>query len=211
MIKSSLFLFFRLICWFCFFTFLFILIDFCWFFFVEFPHSGKSIEAPQSSPMVHRAFPRTSWSHVRPCNQYFDENMNYNRARSCSNAASFFETGQTVSNSVSSPKCFVITSSSPDVRHSPVYKMNGVILYGPISRYVIVGLYEPTSETIFLVENYDLPMIYRHELQHYFQFKIDPEAKKKDHEGLVWDVCEPKTYTPSKEQKEVIDLMNKNK
>lgn len=157
---------------------------------------------------VNPYFQQTGWDHVKPCGAFFQEKSEFDKAKTCSNAAFQKELNKTIPENLVIPRCFVISKASPQVSYSPLYKMNAVLLRNFIQMFAIVGLYEPESHTIFLVENYDLTKIYRHELQHYFQHIVEPALIERNHEGLVWDVCEPRTYTPSEQQKEIIRLQD---
>ncbi|NBP55754.1 hypothetical protein EBU71_04305 [bacterium] len=166
------------------------------------PNSGIATDVIKRNPVIHEIFNKTKWSEVRPCAEYINEMQQFNKAKSCSNLAFVSEYNKTLPDNVSTPpRCFVLPHGSPDVFFSEENYMNfSPIRIGNMGFLSIVGLYQPETETIFLVENYDIAMVYRHELQHYFQHKLDPELLKDNHGGLVWNLCEPKYYTPSQEQ-----------
>jgi hypothetical protein len=166
------------------------------------PNSGVATDAIKRNPVIHEIFSKTRWSEVRPCAEYINEMQQFDKAKSCSNLAFVSEYNKTLPDSVSTPpRCFVLPHGSPDVFFSEENYMNfSPIRIGNMGFLSIVGLYHPETETIFLVENYDIAKVYRHELQHYFQHKLDPQLLKHNHKGLVWNLCEPKYYTTSQEQ-----------
>lgn len=182
-----------------------ILAHFCFVAFY-FSNYGKSIDRITRLGPVHSYFQKTGWDHVKPCGAFFQEQAQFDKAKECSNIAIQKELNKSIPENLVIPRCFVISKTSSDVSYSPLYKMNAVLLRNIIQMFAIVGLYDADTHSIFLVENHDLAMIYRHELQHYFQHVVDPALIEKNHEGLIWDMCEPRTYTPSPQQREIIRL-----
>lgn len=178
------------------------------FVLIHFSSHARDMDRITKFGPVHQYLQSTGWDHVKPCGAFFREEKEFETAKLCSDAALKKELNKSIPSDLVIPRCFVVLKSSPQVSYSPLYKMNAILLRGFVRMFAIVGLYEPSSHTIFLVENYDLTMIYRHELQHYFQHIVEPALIEKNHEGLIWDMCEPRTYTPSHEQKEIIRLQD---
>lgn len=160
---------------------------------LEQPQQALTVKTPD---LVHPFFPFTQWKHVKPCGEFFDEVKEFNKALECSNK-NRFDLTPINQQQVFPPRCFIITTDSPDIRTSE----NGVFNYWNIGFFFysgIVGLYEPEQKTIFIAENFDAPMIYRHELQHYFLDLMEGDGNGR-HDDLIWSVCEPSHYSPSQE------------
>lgn len=180
------------------------------FAFVYFSDDPRASDRITSPNIVHPVFSKTKWDQVKPCGAFFDEKFHFEKTKVCANLAFSKESKKTIPNTVIIPRCFVISKSSSDIAYSSLFKMNAAIVKTLMEFLIVVGLYEPTDRTIFLIENHDLPMIYRHELQHYFQHLLDPKLIEKNHEGLIWDICEPRKYVPSEDQIKILELQEKN-
>jgi hypothetical protein len=159
---------------------------------------------------VANEIPNTTWSQLRACGAYFDENEEYTRAFKCASPVLKEEYDKELSMSLNPPRCFVIPWDAPDVQFVLTYKTNAIIhvMFGEI--YIILGFYLNSSDTIFLVENYDIAEIYRHELQHYFIDSLNLDRKlNNEHAGTIWEKCEPKEHTTSQAQSDLIDSILK--
>ena len=148
---------------------------------------------------IHPAFPLTRWSHTRPCGVAFDEVKEFLRAQSCANTS--LRLGKAAFH-VPAPRCFIVTTDSPDV------KQKGHVNFAQIGSGGIVGIYQTEMFTLFIIENDDSANIYRHELQHYFQHLDDPKTGGGGHEGTIWEKCEAAQYVPSARAKAIHDAKN---
>ena len=148
---------------------------------------------------VHPAFPLTRWVHTTPCGVAFDEVKEFLRAQACANKT--LRLGKPEFQ-VPVPRCFIITTDSPDV------KQNGHINFAQIGSGGIVGIYQTEMLTLFIIQNDDSAHIYRHETQHYFQHLDNPKTGGGGHEGTIWDQCEKPQYVPSTRAKAIHDAKN---
>ena len=155
-----------------------------------FSEDSKVIQ--EKSTAVHPLIPFTAEKHLVKCEDYLDYDKEYNQSLQCTAKKAL---PQLRTKNLKKPKCYIITNKAPDVHVGPVFSF---VSSGLIFRERIVGFYEDQTETLYIVENTDAPMILRHELQHYF---LDKVKKNGDgaHVHKVWSVCEPAHYTPSKE------------
>lgn len=134
---------------------------------------------------IHELIPHTKWSTLRPCGAYFDEIAEYKQALQCS--------GNVIKMKPSlPPRCFVITTDSPDIFEGADF--NGIPIITPLGTGRVVGFYDEFSETIYIVENIDAASTYRHESQHHFQHISGGVV---NHEGPIWNRCEKQYYEPS--------------
>lgn len=162
-----------------------------------------------SGPVDAESFPGMYWFHLRTCGQYVREQFQFDLAKKCVQQSIQKEFNRSSTEAypvLLPPRCFVIPYTAPGVLYNFKNHAN-IILYSGDPMSPIVGLYTPESETIFLVENYDISRVYRHELQHFFMHKYLPEYfwSRKSHDGNVWKDCEPEKYVPSDEQKKLAD------
>lgn len=93
------------------------------------------------------------------------------------------------------PRCFIVKAQSPNVLSRD--GINFIMIFDMTGVGAVVGVYQPETRTVFVVENTDAALIYRHELQHYFLHIHDPETAGGGHDQPIWQHCEPPYYTPS--------------
>jgi hypothetical protein len=154
---------------------------------------------------IHELFPQSSWNDLVPCGQYFNEVEEFRKARSCVNQNVWSDRPLTEDElEFPIPRCYVIKAQSPNVLSKdginflPIFDYNGL--------GAVVGVYQPETRTVFVVENIDAPQVYRHELQHYFLHEHDPETTGGGHDQPIWEKCEPPYYEPSDKAKVLIGL-----
>lgn len=141
---------------------------------------------------VHSGLPFTRQKHLKPCSEYFNEKEELNKALSCANSK-VFSKYTTPLKTPPPPKCQVVTVESPDVRETPDFNYINMDLFGKT-----LAFYDTTTQEIFLVETYDIKMIYRHELQHHF-LSLKDGGETCDHCHDMWNQCEAGRYTPTEE------------
>lgn len=155
---------------------------------------GKPIIKTEDSGGINDMFiPNTRWSHLAPCGVLFDEQEEFQKAKSCVNT---FVWPESPIDEELIPRCFIVTTSSPDVHSTPT-GFNGIIVRTLGGYGAIVGFYQPETKTIFIIENIDADQVYRHELQHFFLHLHDPESQGLGHFQDIWQQCEPPYYSPS--------------
>lgn len=138
--------------------------------------------------------PHTRWIHLAPCGIYFDEEVEYAKAIECVNTKVYPDSkiGE-----YKLPRCFVVTTASPNVVSNGSFNMIAIrVGFAQISG--VVGFYETVTDTLFIVENIDAAMIYRHELQHLF-LDIHDGLGGGGHDQEIWKQCEAPYYEPSAE------------
>ena len=158
---------------------------------------GVSVIGRSNFTAIHELFPQSSWNDLEPCGKYFDETEEFRKARSCVNEKVWKDT-QLTKNELDFPipRCYIVKAQGPNVLSKdginfiPVFDLSGI--------GAVVGVYQPETRTVFVVENTDAKMIYRHELQHYFLHEHNPETSGGGHDQEIWKQCEPPYYTPSK-------------
>lgn len=156
---------------------------------------------------VHELIPHTRWEHLKPCGAIFDEEKEFKKALQCVNKKVWPSTPlPSDRESLSIPRCFIISTASPDIFSGTYSQLfNFIPVMTPFGPGAVLGVYQPETKTVFIVENVDSAMIYRHELQHFFLHLHDPDAKiggELAHGGghfqPIWDECEPPYYSPTK-------------
>jgi hypothetical protein len=152
---------------------------------------------------IHELFPNSSWNDLVPCGQYFDEQEEFRKARSCVNKEVWSDRPLSEDElEYTIPRCYVVRAQSPNV-----LSKDGVNFFPIIDERglgAVVGVYQPETRTVFVVENIDAPAVYRHELQHYFLHEHDPETQGGGHDQLIWEKCEPPFYEPSDKVKRLV-------
>lgn len=143
--------------------------------------------------LVHEILPRTRWGHLRPCGTLFDEKKEFEIAKQCVNERVWQDDPI---EEPYIPRCFLISADSPDVFASPE-GFNGIPLLTPFGFGMVVGVYQPETQTVFIVENEDSAQIYRHELQHFFLHLHSPITEGGGHYQDIWKQCEAPYYEPS--------------
>lgn len=157
---------------------------------------------------VHEIIPNTKWNHIRPCGEFFDEDREYKKALQCVNEKVWKDSPLSEDREeLNIPRCFIISTSSPDVFGGNGGEFNFVPIMSIFGPAAVVGVYEPETNSVFVVENVDAPDVYRHELQHYFLHKHNPETGGGGHHQEIWKQCEPPYYTVSKRSKIVGSLV----
>lgn len=146
--------------------------------------------------VIHELFPNSSWNDLAPCGLYFNEQEEFRTARSCVNK-NVWEERPLTSNEKDFPipRCYILKAHSPNILSKD--GINFLPIFDPSGVGAVVGVYQPETRTVFVVENVDAPMVYRHELQHYFLHEHDPITEGGGHDQEIWSKCEPPYYTPS--------------
>lgn len=166
--------------------------------------SSVSVTATDRSA-IHELFPNSTWNDLEPCGLHFDEQKEFNTALQCVNKKVWPESPIVKEEFTHIPRCFIVKAKSPDVYTSPKAGFNFWPIFDitpqGIAAGAVVGVYQPETRTVFIVENVDAAMVYRHELQHYFLHIHNPETGGGGHFQEIWKQCEPPYYTPSAEVK----------
>jgi hypothetical protein len=146
--------------------------------------------------------PHTTWNDLRSCGEYFDEMQEYKNSRTCTYSSLLHNEKLTAIIDPPLPRCYVIGANSKDVVYSHGASANVImrIDFPSFSVVEILGFYDSDTSTIYIVENFDIDRIYRHEIQHYIIDTVYPGFKDLDHSSSVWSNCEPKTYGPTTKQ-----------
>ena len=166
---------------------------------------GESIVSngndPQAEYMIHELFPNASWNDLEPCGQHFNEQKEFNTALQCVNQKVWPNSPIVDPVYTHIPRCYVVKAHAADVYTKPELGFNFVPLFevtpAGLEVGAVVGVYQPETRTVFIIENIDAPSVYRHELQHYFLHAHDPETEGGGHDQLIWEACEPPYYEPS--------------
>lgn len=164
------------------------------------PHINANAGVPtlgaSRHEVIHELFPNSSWNDLSPCGLYFDEHEEFVKARSCVNDKVWPESKLTTNEKdFPIPRCYVVKAQSPNVLSKD--GINFLPIFDVIGVGAVVGVYQPETRTVYVVENVDAPLVYRHELQHYFLHKHDPATEGGGHDQNIWQMCEPPYYTPS--------------
>lgn len=146
--------------------------------------------------IIHELFPKSNWDDLTPCGAYFNEQEEYNKALQCVNEKVYPDNH--ISNKTI-PRCFVVKSTSPDVYFKENMGFNFIPIISPYGIGAVVGVYQPETKTVFLIENVDVKNIYRHELQHFFLHIHVEGSDGGGHNQEIWNKCEPPYYEPSDE------------
>lgn len=168
--------------------------------------NGKTViaVAGQGKPKIHELFPSATWNDLEPCGLHFDEQKEFERALQCVNKKVWIDSPLVKEEHTHIPRCFILRASSSDVFNHPDVGFNFLPTFSISPRGVevgaVVGVYQPETRTVFIVENVDAPDVYRHELQHYFLHMHDPETGGSGHYQEIWHQCEAPYYTPSAKQ-----------
>lgn len=149
---------------------------------------------------VHDILPHTRWEHMKPCGTLFDERIEFQKALSCVNEKVWPNSPIPNNKNTVAPRCFLVSTSSPDVAGDEE-GFNFIPMMTPMGIAAIVGIYDPDTHTVFVVENVDAPMVYRHELQHRFLHMHDPITEGGGHYQDIWKKCEPPYYESSERSK----------
>ena len=170
--------------------------------------SGSSISIQSSSrPPIHELFPNATWNDLEPCGIHFDEQKEFEKALQCVNNNVWRDTPLEKPEQTHIPRCFIVKANSSDVFTRPDIGFNFLpffwFSFSGLEIGAVVGVYQPETRTVFVVENVDAAMVYRHELQHYFLHMHDPETQGGGHDQEIWHKCEPPYYTPSDKVKPV--------
>jgi hypothetical protein len=157
---------------------------------------GASVLTATHHDQIHELFPNSSWNDLAPCGLYFNEQEEFRTARSCVNKNVWESRPLTINEKdFPIPRCYIIKAHSPNVLSKD--GINFLPIFDPSGVGAVVGVYQPETRTVFVVENVDAPMVYRHELQHYFLHEHDPITEGGGHDQEIWSKCEPPYYTPS--------------
>lgn len=146
----------------------------------------------QNTNIIHFLIPLTTQEDLVVCNNYFNEQEQYEKTLECT--AKYF-TKKKIPTKL--PTCYVIKKSSNDIRHfkgnkdGKDYDFNYIstLLFGIVP---ILGFYE--DNTVYLVENTkigeneDLQGVFRHEILHYLLESILGYGDA-GHEHPAWLDC----------------------
>lgn len=173
---------------------------------IEIPSARAVPKIVTNAEIIHDLFPNTKWEHLKPCGQFFNEEKEFKEALSCS--LRVWPTGNLheISLDLTPPRCFIVGVASPDLygmkdfNFLPVQTIAGT--------QGVVGVYQPASRTVYIVENIDSALVYRHELQHFFLHLQEPWTRGGGHYQDIWKKCEPPYYTPSQKARLIGVLMN---
>jgi len=183
--------------------------------FIALVESGKiEIPGPVLIPRhahedkIHELFPHTRWHHLKPCGISFDEERHFAKALQCVNEKVWKDSPIPDNREVLPiPRCFIVSVESPDIFSGMNSEFNFVPVMTPFGPGAVVGVYQPETRTVFMVENVDAPMVYRHELQHFFLHIHDPITRGGGHHQKIWKECEEPYYEPSKKSKLIGSLL----
>ena len=156
----------------------------------------------QEKQMIDDLFPNSGWNDLEPCGLHFNEQEEFNKALQCV-TDKVWDKGPITDPNLTIPRCFILKAKSPDVYTRPDIGFNFIPIMefdpqsGTVISGAVVGYYQTETKTVFVVENIDAPMVYRHELQHYFLHIQQPITGGGGHHQKIWDRCEPPYYTPS--------------
>lgn len=168
-----------------------------------------AVQGHMDRVVIHELFPRSSWNDFEPCGLHFNEQEEFNKALQCVNTNVWPESPVVDDTVTHLPRCFIVKANSPDIYSRPDIGFNFVPQFyaTPLGIEVggIVGVYQPETRTVFIVENIDAAMVYRHELQHYFLHAHNPETGGGGHDQEIWQKCEPPYYTPSDKVKASVE------
>lgn len=156
---------------------------------------GVNVITAAKPDKIHELIPNSRWSDLKPCGELFDEQEEYNKALQCVNEKVWTKRPQPAT---AIPRCFIISTSSPDVYSDRSETFNFVPvrdIFGQVG--AVLGVYQPETRTVFIVENVDSAQVYRHELQHFFLHLHDPETQGGGHHQEIWHQCEEGYYSPS--------------
>ena len=146
--------------------------------------------------MIHELFPNSTWGDLEPCGSLFNEAEEFAKAQQCVDEKVWPKTPLKPLK-LEPPRCFILKASSPNVFSNPKMGFNFIPMFDGRGIGGVVGVYQPETRTLFIVENIDAAMVYRHELQHFFLHVHDPETEGGGHDQNIWKQCEPPYYTPS--------------
>lgn len=158
------------------------------------PIEFSKISKPQ---IIHPFILNTKWSHLRPCSVDLDELKEFRKSLACWNSVypenKLFEDYTEIE--VALPRCYIITTASPDIYSGKTLRFN--FIHGLLVQFTL-GFYDFRYKTIYVVENIDSDIIYRHELQHYFLDFMEKRGGS-GHDQEIWKKCEEATYSPTDE------------
>jgi len=161
---------------------------------------GLPIVQIANQPTIHEIIPNTRWDSLKPCGTAFDEQQEFNAARQCVNQKAWKDSP--ISLDLEIPRCFIITVNSPDVFGDESGTFNFIpitSMFGDVG--AVLGVYQPATRTVYIVENVDAAQVYRHETQHYMLHIHSPETGGGGHHQEIWHECEAPYYSPSIEAK----------
>lgn len=169
---------------------------------------GVPIVSVSDDKKVHDILPNSRWSDMKPCGEFFDEREEFKKALSCVNKNVWDEDPLKL-DSTQIPRCFIVSASSPDVFSTEDKVFNFIPVSDGFRIGAVVGVYQPETRTVFIVENVDAAMIYRHELQHFFLHEHRPSTRGGGHHQKIWQRCEPPYYNPSEKAKSIATVQTK--
>lgn len=151
----------------------------------------SNLKIPVYSP--HFLLPFTKKEDLIPCKTIFNETLAYSETLAKSNKLIFKE--KSIFPDI--PNCFVVKLDSYDVKTTPK-KVFNYISFPFFGTNKILGFYEDTNKTLYIIENIDSEKVYRHECLHYFLDIAYGDANAA-HDHAIWGTVEPPDYTPSEE------------
>jgi len=153
-------------------------------------------------------FPNTKPEEIVSCSSYFNVDSEFDEAVEC-----FEQTKQIKLTDQSKPTCYVILQSSKDLTHDSDglnVKQTPQITYSVDSEnklsvelqlLPVMGMYVVESRNIFIMENYDVDFIYKHELFHLFLNRMNIKDENNEHSDVIWKTCTTPTYERSRKAK----------
>lgn len=153
--------------------------------------------------VIHELIPNATWNDLEPCGLHFNEQEEFKTALQCVNKSVWSDSPLVKDWQTHIPRCFIIKAGAVDIftTENAGFNFIPIVHIAPdgIRAGGVVGVYQPETRTVFVVENIDAAKVYRHELQHYFLHMHDPETQGGGHDQNIWKQCEPPYYTPSEE------------
>ena len=150
-------------------------------------------------------FPGSIESDFVPCSEVFDADAEFDKALECTNSSGALAEKLVVTKR---PSCRVAKATSKGVSRADSFNYLDMIVPQlvitqdgqvgiRIIRMAVLGLFVPETENMYIVENTDQEIIYRHELQHYFLKLGGSKEQGNEHSSDVWKKCEAPRYSPT--------------
>ena len=161
-----------------------------------------------NTSLIPEVYPKlffTKRIHVVECSKMFNAEQEYWRSFACtlkSDESLYAPVSEKWDELKHIPECSIILSESPDVISG---KYINYVQLGFQGGHVL-GFYVLRSKNTFIVQNFDMEQVWRHEVQHHILNVLNIEDS---HSHAVWSTCEPRYYTASKEVKETGSLYKK--
>lgn len=170
---------------------------------------GQSLVEVVDKTPIHALLSNTRWNDLKPCGVAFNEQEQFDQARECVNKKTWKKSP--ISSTLEIPRCFIVSASSPDVYSDKSKTFNFIPMVDMFSVGAVLGVYHPETRTVFIVENIDAAMVYRHETQHYMLHEHDPKTRGAGHDQDIWTDCEPPYYSPTVEAQMIAAIKEINR